>query len=68
MNVLQQDRRYLLLLVSAVMNQKKVPVMSGSLMPWRTIYRLADTNQVANLCWHPGFKFRDGQGNQGPVL
>ncbi len=51
MNVLQQDRRYLLLLVSAVMNQKKVPVMSGSLMPWRTIYRLADTNQVANLCW-----------------
>ncbi len=51
MNVLQQDRRYLLLLVSAVMNQKKVPVMSGSLMPWRTIYRLGDTNQVANLCW-----------------
>lgn len=51
MNVLQQERRYLLLLVSAVMNQKKVPVMSGSLMPWRTIYRLADTNQVANLCW-----------------
>ena len=48
MNVLQQDRRYLLLLVSAVMNQKKVPVMSGSLMPWRTIYRLAE---VANLCW-----------------
>ncbi len=51
MNVMQQERRYLLLLVSAVMNQKKVPVMSGSLMPWRTIYRLADTNQVANLCW-----------------
>lgn len=51
MNVLQQDRRYLLLLVSAVMNQKKVPAMSGSLMPWRTIYRLADINQVANLCW-----------------
>ena len=51
MNVLQQERRYLLLLVSAVMNQKKVPVMSGSLMPWRTIYRLADTGQVANLCW-----------------
>ena len=51
MNELQQERRYLLLLVSAVLNQKKVPVMSGSLMPWRTIYRLADTNQVANLCW-----------------
>ena len=51
MNVLQQERRYLLLLVSAVMNQKKVPVMSGSLMPWGTIYRLADTSQVANVCW-----------------
>ncbi len=51
MNVLQQERRYLLLLVSAVLNQKKVPIMSNSLMPWRTIYRLADTNQVANLCW-----------------
>lgn len=51
MNVLQQERRYLLLLVSAVMNQKKIPVLSGSLLPWRTIYRLADANQVANLCW-----------------
>ena len=51
MNVMQQECRYLLLMVSAVMNQKKAPVLSNSLMSWRNLYQVAETNQVANLIY-----------------
>lgn len=49
--MIQQEGRYLLMLVSAVMNQKKAPVLSGAVMSWRNIYHLAETNQVAGLSW-----------------
>lgn len=39
------------MLVSAVMNQKKAPVLTGGMMSWRNIYHLAETNQVASLSW-----------------
>lgn len=51
MNVLQQDRRYLLLIVSAIINQKKAPVLSGAPIPWRNLYQAAEFNQVANLVY-----------------
>ncbi len=51
MNVMQQECRYLLLVASAVMNQKKTPVLSNSLMSWRNLYQVAEANQVANLIY-----------------
>ena len=51
MNVMQQECRYLLLVASAVMNQKKTPVLSNSLMSWRDLYQVAEANQVANLIY-----------------
>lgn len=51
MNVMRQEGRYLIMLVSAVMNQKKAPVLSGGMMSWKNIYQLAEANQVANLSW-----------------
>ncbi len=51
MGVLQQERRYLLLMISAIINQKKAPVLSNKLIPWRNIYQLAETNQVASLSY-----------------
>ena len=43
MYMMQQESRYLLMLVSAVMNQKKAPVLTGGMMSWRNIYHLAET-------------------------
>lgn len=51
MNVMRQEGRYLIMLVSAIMNQKKAPVLSGGMMSWKNIYQLAEANQVANLSW-----------------
>lgn len=51
MNVMQQESRYLLLLVSAVMNQKKTPVLSNSLMSWKNLFQIAEANHVANLAY-----------------
>ncbi len=49
--VLQQERRYLLMMVAAIINQKKAPILSSSQISWRSMYQLAETNQVASLLY-----------------
>ncbi len=46
----QQERRYLLLLISAIINQRKTPALSYQ-TPWRNIYQLAEINQVSSLSY-----------------
>ncbi len=49
--VLQQERRYLLMMIAAILNQKKAPALSSTQISWKSMYQLAESNQVASLLY-----------------
>lgn len=49
--VLQQERRYLLMMITAILNQKKAPALSNAQISWKSMYQTAESNQVAGLLY-----------------
>lgn len=51
MDRIGRESRYLLLLVSAIMQQQKSPALAKNQISWGNVYRIADSNRIANLVY-----------------